>query len=112
MATWEDVRRLAVALPETEESTHYGDPSFKVGDRAFVTLTRRFDGAIVLRCPAGEQELLCRARPDVYFVTPHYEGWSGVVLRLEPTDEEELAGALEDSYAFVRALPPKRARRR
>jgi hypothetical protein len=112
MATWEDVKRIALALPGSVESTHYNDPAFKVDDRAYVTLTSRFEGAVVLRCTIDEQQLLISARPDVYFITPHYEGWSGVVLRLGAADEEELAGALEDSYAFVKALPPKRQRRR
>lgn len=110
MATWEDVQRIAQSLPDTVESTHYGDPSFKVADRAFVTLTSRFENAIVIRCTEDEQQLLCSALPDVYFITPHYEGWSGVVMRLDAADENELAGAIEDSYAFVKALPPKRRR--
>jgi hypothetical protein len=112
MATWEDVRRICASLPDTVESTHFNDPSFKVADRAFATLTRRFENALVIRCTEDEQQLLCSARPDVYFITPHYEGWSGVVMHLDAADEEELAGALEDSYAFVKALPPKRSRRR
>jgi hypothetical protein len=112
VADWDDVRRIASALPGSVESTHYRDPAYKVDDRAFVTLTSRFENAIVIRCTLDEQQLLIRARPDVYFITPHYEGWAGVVMRLAPADEEELAGALEDSYAFVKALPPKRKRPR
>ena len=106
------MKRIAGALPGAEESTHYRDPSFKVDDRAFVTLTSHFENALALRCTLEEQQLLIRARPDVYFVTPHYEGWSGVVMHLDAADEDELAGALEDSYAFVKALPPKRRTRR
>src|SRR4051794_33015032 len=105
---WDDVRRIGATLAGTVESTHYGDPSLKVDERAYATLTRRFEDAVVIRCTLEEQQLLIRARPDVYFITPHYEGWSGVVLRLVAADEDELAGALEDSYAFVKALPPKR----
>ena len=104
------MRRLGAALPGTEESTHYRDPSLKVDDRAYATLTSRFPNALVVRCSVEEQQLLIRARPDVYFITPHYEGWSGVVMHLDAADEDELAGALEDSYAFVKALPPKRRR--
>ena len=31
MATWADLKKLALALPEAEESTTYRKPAFKVG---------------------------------------------------------------------------------
>jgi hypothetical protein len=108
MATWEDVERIALTLPDAEASTHYGRPAFKVNKRAFVSPSRE-DGAIYLPRPQDEVELLLRAQPDVYFQTPHYEGW-GVLLRLDATDEDELTAALEDSYAFQRAKKPPRPR--
>ena len=110
MATWQDVTRIAAALPDTEESTSYGHPCFKVKGRSFVNQSRE-DGAVYLPCPDEDARLLIRARPDVYFLTPHYEGW-GVLLRLADADEEELAGALEDAYAFQRDKPPLRPRTR
>ena len=36
MATWDDVRRIALALPETTETTSHGNPAWKVKDRLFV----------------------------------------------------------------------------
>jgi hypothetical protein len=109
MATWEDVRRVALALPDVEEGTSWGRPALKVNGRAFVHPSRE-DGAIYLPRPQEEVDLLLGARPDVYFQTPHYEGW-GVLLRLDVVDEDELAGAVEDSYAFQRAKKPARPRR-
>ena len=73
MATWADVERIASELPGVEESTSHGKPAFKVKGRSFVNTSREED-AIFLRCPDDEAELLIRARPDVYFLTPHYEG--------------------------------------
>jgi len=110
MATWEDVRRLALALPDVEEGTSYRKPAFKVKGRAFVN-TAQDDSAIYLPCPDDEAQLLIRAKPEVYFLTPHYEGY-GVLLRLDAAGDEELAGALEDAYALQRDKPPLRARKR
>ena len=101
MATWEDVRRIAGALPDVEESTSYGRPAFKVKGRAFVGLSSHEPGALVVHCRPEEQALLVLGRPDVYFVTPHYEGYGAVLIRLETTDENELAGAIEDAYETV-----------
>jgi hypothetical protein len=100
VATWEDVRRIASALPESEESTSYRMPCFKVRGKTFVNVSRE-PGAIVTRASADDVELLVRAKPDVYFITPHYVGWSCVLARLDAIDEEELAGRLEDAWDFV-----------
>jgi hypothetical protein len=107
MPTWEDVRRIALALPDAEESTSYGHSCFKVNGRPFVNVSRE-DGAISTRAPDEERDLLIGARPDVYFVTPHYLGWEAVLVRLEEVDEEELAGRLEDSWEFMRSKKRRR----
>lgn len=108
MPSWDDVRRIALALPDTEESTSYGHPAFKVNGRSFVNQSSESE-AIYLPCAQDDVDLLLRARPDVYFQTPHYEGW-GVLLRLGSADENELAGALEDAYEHARAKGPVRPR--
>jgi hypothetical protein len=103
VATWEDVRRLCLALPEVEERKQ----TFRTNGRIFVNLSRE-PGAVSTRAPQEELELLIAARPDVYFVTPHYVGWDAVLVRLDTVDEDELAGRIEDAYAFVQAKRPRR----
>jgi hypothetical protein len=107
--SWADVRRIAAALPDAEEATSYRQPCFKVNGRPFVN-TGRVDGAIVTRAPDAERDLLISARPDAYFVTPHYEGWEAVLVRLDAVDEDELAGRIEDSYSFMQSKKPARKR--
>lgn len=111
MATWDDVLRLALALPETEESTYYGQPAVKVRGRSFVSMSSHEEGALVVPGPREEAPLLCAALPAVYYVTPHYAGWDGVLARLDAIEEDELAGRLEDAYAYTRAKGPARRRR-
>ena len=111
MPSWDDVRRIALSLPGAEETTTYGHPCFKVNGRPFVN-TGRVDGAIVTRAPDQERDLLISAKPDAYFVTPHYAGWEAVLVRLDAVDEEELAGRLEDSWEFMSSKKPARPRKR
>jgi hypothetical protein len=108
MATWEDVRRIAAALPNTEETTTHRNPCFKVRGKTFVNVSRE-PGAIATRASAEETELLIRAKPDVYFITPHYVGWNAVLARLDAIDEEELAGRLEDAWEFMSSKTKRRA---
>jgi hypothetical protein len=101
VATWPDVLRVALALPGAEESTSYRMPCAKVRGKTFLNMSPHEEGALVLRCPAEEAQLLLAARPDLYFLTPHYEGADCLLARLAAVDEEELAGRVEDAYAFV-----------
>ncbi len=103
MQTWADVRRLCLALPDVEERGQ----TFRTNGRIFVNMSRE-PGAISTRAPQEELELLLRARPDVYFLTPHYEGWQAVLVRLDVVDEEELAGRIEEAWAFIDAKRPRR----
>jgi hypothetical protein len=34
-------------------------------------------GALVLRCDPDERPLMLAAQPDLFYVTPHYEGRTG-----------------------------------
>ena len=103
MASWEDVRRLCLALPSVEERKQ----TFRTNGRIFVNMSRE-EGAIATRAPQEELELLIQARPDVYFVTPHYVGWDAVLVRLDAVDDDELAGRIEDAYAFIDAKRPRK----
>src|SRR3954452_20468584 len=107
MPRWEDVRRSALALPGAEESTSYRQPCFKVHGRPFIHVSRE-PGAISTRASDEDIHLLIRARPDVYFVTPHYRGWEAVLVRLDAVDEQELAGRIEDSWDYVSRKPRRR----
>jgi len=109
--TWEDVRRIALSLPGSEEATTFRQRCFKVNGRPFVN-RGRVEGAIVTRAPDEERDLLIAARPDAYFVTPHYLGWEAVLVRLDAVDEDELAGRIEDSWDFISRKKPVRPRKR
>lgn len=105
MATWDDVRRICLALPDVEERRK----TFRTNGRIFVNMSREA-GAISTRAEEEEVDLLIQANPDVYFVTPHYLGWNAVLVRLDAVDDDELAARIEDAYAFIQAKPPARRR--
>ena len=107
MATWADVRKLALALPEAEESTTYRKPAFKVAGKVFAWESPHEHGALVLRCDEGERALMIEARPELFFVTPHYEAHPMVLVHLEQADAEELAERVEESWLL--AAPKKLA---
>ena len=62
------------------------------------------DGRFAIWCaaPAGLQQALVEADPELYFVPPYvgHRGWLGVRLD-RALDWDELAGIVEDAYAEV-----------
>jgi hypothetical protein len=103
MATWKTVRALAKKLPEVEESTWFNTPSFKVRKKSFVRLKE--EDVIVVLVDLDEKEALLRAEPDVFFQTPHYEGYPAMLVRLSAVEPDELREVLTDAW---RRVAPKR----
>jgi hypothetical protein len=98
VVSWEELRALALALPDVEEGTSWGTPAFKV--RGKLIVRRRPDDArvIVLRVDMAEQELMIRARPEVFFLTPHYVGYPYVLVRLDEVGADELGELVTDAW--------------
>ena len=42
--------------------------------------------------------MMLEARPDLYFQTPHYEGYPGVLVHLDAIDLDELRERIEDAW--------------
>lgn len=98
MANWDDVRELALSLPEAEESDE-DRVAFRVRGKLFAWAARERDGGgLGVRVEREEKQLILDANPDVYFSSPHYDGWPGVQIRLEAIELEELRERLEDAW--------------
>jgi hypothetical protein len=104
---WETVRELALALPQAEEDALQSRPAFRVRGKLFVWMSphKEAEGALVVRADPDEKPLLLESNPDVYFTTPHYAKWAGVLIRPERIEPDELRERIEDSWLLV---APKR----
>jgi hypothetical protein len=100
MADAATVRRLTGSLPDVDEGTSFGTPSWKVRGKFFARL-RDGDTVLVAKVDKGEKQLLMQAEPDVFFETPHYHGYGYVLVRLANIDEDELAEVVEDAWRLA-----------
>jgi hypothetical protein len=120
MSTWDDVRRIALALPETTERSARDDVrQWRVKDKlyAWERPLRRADlealgdaapdGAILATRVAdlGAKEALLADDPDVYFTTPHFNGYPAILVRLDRIADAELEELLVEAWL---ARAPKR----
>jgi len=109
VATEADVRRIALALPETIEKPWFGSPGYRVKDTGFLRIRSEAEGALVVFVSdLGEKEALLAADPEKFFTTPHYDGYPTVLVRLDAVEVDELEELITDSW---RAKAPARVRK-
>jgi len=81
----DDFRRIALSLPDTEESSHHGHPDFRVRGKIFATLAHPSRGWGMVALTPTHQTRVCRAEPEVFFPVNGAWGRGGathVYLRL------------------------------
>lgn len=119
MATWDDVRRIVADLPETTEQTSGITPGWRVrkkpiawerplrkGDLAALGPSAPTGPILGARVPdLGAKEALLGDDPQVYFTTPHFDGYPAILVRLEEIQVNELEELLVEAWL---AQAPKR----
>jgi hypothetical protein len=112
MATWDDVRRIALALPETSEGSSYGNTAWKVRDKGFVwerPLRKSDLEALGDAAPDGPilgarvehlvaKEALLADDPAVFFTTPHFDGFAAVLVRLDEIAVADLEEVIVEAW--------------
>ncbi|MGH3326076.1 MAG: MmcQ/YjbR family DNA-binding protein, partial [Streptomyces sp.] len=104
----DDVRTEALALPGTAEKLAWGQPTFRVAGKLFVSLGDD-DTTIGVKCPREERGELIEAEPEKFFVVPgHDDNYNFLRVRLAALEDVgELRAILLDSW---RQAAPKRLR--
>ena len=95
--TFDDVREIALSLPEVEETTSFGTPSFKVR-KAMICRLRDEGENLVVRVDPLERAALLADASGAYFITPHYEDYPYVLVRLGVADPTEVRELLVEAW--------------
>jgi hypothetical protein len=120
MATWDQVRRYALALPGVTETTSRGTAAWTVNKNFFVweRPLRKSDvvalgdaapkGAIlgVRTADLEMKEAILRSQPDVFFTTPHFEGYPAVLVQLDKIPVKLLKTVIVEAWV---ARAPERS---
>ena len=115
MATWDDVRRIALALPETSEGTRWRKPTWFVGDKGFIwerplskndvkqltELGQHVPGGELLGLrieSVGVRDAIIADDPAIFFTIPHFDGYKAVLVKLPSIPETELSELLIEAW--------------
>ncbi|MBZ6087737.1 MmcQ/YjbR family DNA-binding protein [Streptomyces olivaceus] len=94
----EDVRRVALSLPDTAEKTAWSMPTFRVAGKMFATLPED-ETSLAVRCPKEERDELVLAEPEKFWIVGHEAQFAWVRARIAALEgEEELRDILADSW--------------
>ena len=110
----QDLDRLALALPEATKEVEDGRPTYKVHDKMFCFHRRRrkdaidaetgkqLDDVLVFRvADLGVKEMLVGDARGIFFTTPHWNGYSAVLMRirdLKHLGPDELRDLVEEAW--------------
>jgi hypothetical protein len=117
--TFDDVRRIALALSETTEHISRENRHWRVKDKSFVwerPLRRPDLQALGDAAPQGPilgarvehlgaKESLLAEDPNVYFTTPHFDGYPAVLIQLDHIRLAQLEEVIAEAWL---ARAPKR----
>lgn len=112
MATWSDVRRLALALPGTSEEISHERAAWIVNKKFFVweRPLRKSDlaalgddapGGPILGVYTGEldlKEAMIASDPNVFFTTPHFYGYPAVLVQLKKIGLKKLKDIITEAW--------------
>ncbi|MET3984457.1 MmcQ/YjbR family DNA-binding protein [Streptomyces sp. PvR034] len=107
--TAQDVRTIALALPDSTEKPAWGMPTFRVGGKMFAALAED-DASVGVKCPKEERAELIAAEPAKFFMRAgHDDHYAWLRVRLAALDgPAELRAILVDSW--LQAAPERLVR--
>jgi hypothetical protein len=91
-----DFRRIALSMPDTEETKGMGYPNFRTGRKSFAAIE---DSIAVIRLTRDQQATFVATAPAVF--APDSSGWGrrgNTVIRLEAADEATVHTAVATAW--------------
>lgn len=113
MATVDDVRRIALSLPETVERESRGNLEWRIRAKSLILWERPLRKgdieALGDRVPDGQvfaarttdegvKEALIADDPFVFFTTPHFTGYPAVLFELDRIGVQDLTELITDAW--------------
>src|SRR6266849_5381998 len=103
---FDTVRKIALGLPDVEESTTYGSPALKVRGKLLACIPIHKSAepdSLAVRIDFDRRAELLSVAPEVYYLTDHYVSYPVVLVRLSRIHSDSLRDLLGMAWRFVTA---------
>ena len=115
MASFDDVRRIALSLPETTEAVSWGNAHWRVKNKGFVwerPLNQSDRAALealgeeapegallgVRIADIGVRQAMIADDPSLFSTIPHFDDFPAILVRLDPIGLPELEELIVDAW--------------
>jgi hypothetical protein len=98
---WQQLCKLADALPEVVQDIWYRAPALKVRGKGFVRLREELESVAFVIASVDEQEFLIATQPELYYITDHYRGHAMVLARLSKLSDAECRLRLQQGFRLT-----------
>jgi hypothetical protein len=115
LRSWAAVRDFLVEFPGCEKEPAGGREVVRVSEKvlAYLAINERSrpsgvagnEAFVIVRIDLDRRQHLLEMNPEAFFVTPHYQNYPGVIVRLSTVDQKQLRDLLVDA---CRLVAPKR----
>jgi hypothetical protein len=109
--TFDAVRDIGLALPDTEEGTAWGTPVLRVNGTIFAGIPIHKSAepkSLMLRVDFADRDLLIQEQPDVYYTAAHYENYPCVLVRFARINREALGDLVRMAHRYSSAQKRKK----
>jgi hypothetical protein len=112
--SFDDVWELGLKLPEVTKATSWGASGLKAAKTlmACQAINKSAEpSSLMVRVSLEERKRLMKEQPDVYYLTPHYEPYPCVLVRLSHIRRADLRDLLGSAWRFVMERAPAKKKR-
>jgi hypothetical protein len=112
---FDTVRRIAIELPDVEESTTYGSPCFKARGKLMTCIAIHRSAepdSLAVRVDIDSRAEMIADDPAVYYLTDHYVNYPFVLVRMKRIQPAALKDLLGGAWRLAAVKPTKGPRRK
>lgn len=96
----EEIRRIALSLPGTEEVEHWGKPSFRINNKIF-TIVQDDMKTITVKTTKEERDMYTSMSPETYTIPDSFSNLNYMHINLELARKEEVIDLIRSAWGMV-----------
>ena len=111
---FDTVRKIALALPDVEETTMYGTPALKVRGKLLACIPTNKSAepdSVAISVDFDRRAEMLATSPDIYYLKDHYVNYPVVLVRLSRIHPDALRDLVGMAWRFASTKGPRAKRR-
>ena len=101
MTTWNETKKIALELPETEEKDHIDTEAVRVRNKIFIQLSAQKHGKAVVKLPVELQKKLIKSDAQNFSAPSHWGKFGWTEVNLKNIDKPTIKKLIEESWSSV-----------